>query len=107
MKKVLILKVSPEDPGKRSLSLENVYGYEDDGLRFALFGLAVVRMLEKIDFQPEVINCNDWHSALIVNLVNKLPEEEQAYQRVATVFTIHNLAYQGIRDLDHSQEPFI
>ncbi|WP_176236919.1 glycogen/starch synthase [Candidatus Hakubella thermalkaliphila] len=44
---------------KRSLSLENVYGYEDDGLRFALFGLAVVRMLEKIDFQPEVINCND------------------------------------------------
>ena len=77
---------------------ENVYGYEDDELRFALFGLAVARMLEKIGFQPEVINCNDWHSALIANLISKLPGEDQAYQRVAAVFTIHNLAYQGIFD---------
>ena len=73
---------------------DNVYGYADDAKRYALFCRAVLADLEET--KPDVIHAHDWHAALLVQLAarsRKLPGS-------ATVFTIHNLAYQGRTSAD-------
>ncbi len=71
----------------------NLYGYYDDGERFTFFSRAVPEILDKLDFMPDVIHCHDWHTAL-VPVYMKLFYSSR-YPSVKTVFTIHNIEYQG------------
>ena len=72
-----------------------LYGYADDAERYTFFSNAVVRMVEEGVFVPDVIHCNDWQSALIPALLKLGPKPKVDTDSPATVFTIHNLAYQG------------
>jgi len=78
----------------------NVYGYDDDGRRYAFFSRAVLEMLSRLDWQPDVIHCHDWHTALIINMLKTIYAEDPSFAPIATVFTIHNLAYQGVFGAD-------
>jgi starch synthase len=72
-----------------------LYGYYDDGERFAFFQQAVVELMEKIDFIPDVLHVNDYHTAFIPFLLREKYHWIQAYRKIATVLTIHNLEFQG------------
>ena len=67
----------------------------DDGERFGFFSRAVVRMLEHLDFWPDVIHCNDWQTALIPIYLKDDGVREARCRSIRTVLTIHNIEYQG------------
>lgn len=71
------------------------YGYPDDGERFAFFNRAVLEMLPFIDFYPDVIHCHDWQAGMVAPLLETFFRKEANYQDIKTIFTIHNLKYQG------------
>ena len=73
----------------------DLYGYMDDGERFGFFSRAVVRMLEHLDFWPDVIHCNDWQTALIPIYLKDDGVREARCRSIRTVLTIHNIEYQG------------
>lgn len=75
---------------------EGAYGYIDDGERFSFFSQAVIEAMEKIDFIPDVLHVNDWHTAIIPLLLKVKYGWIEAYQDIKTVLTIHNLKFQGI-----------
>ncbi|MBQ3004831.1 MAG: glycogen synthase GlgA [Clostridia bacterium] len=74
---------------------DNLYGYYDDAERFAFFSRAVLEMLEHIDFKPDIIHCNDWQSALTPVFLSTIYSDRDFYKDIKTVFTIHNIQYQG------------
>ena len=75
---------------------DGFYGYGDDAERFAFFSRAVLEILPQVNFWPDVIHTNDWHTAL-VNVYLRLDHiGDERYERIRTVFTIHNLKYQGV-----------
>ncbi|EOL45861.1 glycogen synthase GlgA [Enterococcus caccae] len=74
---------------------ENLYGYEDDAERFAFFSLAIIEMLGKIDFMPNLIHVNDFHSAMVPFLLKEKYQENEALRSIKTVLTIHNIEFQG------------
>jgi starch synthase len=75
---------------------ENLYGYYDDGERFAYFNTAVLEVLAHLDFFPDVLHCHDWHTAMIPYLLRTQYYKRKGYGSIRTVFTIHNLQFQGI-----------
>ncbi|MFC6180732.1 glycogen synthase GlgA [Lactiplantibacillus daowaiensis] len=75
---------------------EGLYGYWDDGERFAFFQMAICEMLERIDYVPDVIHLNDWHTAFIPVLLAEKYYWIEAYRNIKTLLTIHNLQFQGI-----------
>ncbi|MBJ8325911.1 glycogen synthase GlgA [Streptococcus pacificus] len=72
-----------------------VYGEWDDGERFAFFQLAAIELMEKIDFIPDVLHVHDYHTAMIPYLLKEKYHWIEAYQDIKTVFTIHNIEFQG------------
>ena len=75
---------------------EGFYGYGDDAERFSFFSRAVLEILPQENFWPDVIHTNDWHTAL-VNVYLRLDHiGDERYEKIKTVFTIHNLKYQGV-----------
>ncbi len=72
-----------------------LYGYDDDKLRFAMFSRAVVDLLKDPEFEPEIIHCNDWETALAVIYLKNDQAFDPAVQGIKSVYTIHNIAYQG------------
>lgn len=70
-----------------------LYGYYDDGERFIYFCRAVLECIPYIGFYPDILHCNDWQTALIPFLLKE--QYAQHYLNTKTVFTIHNLRYQG------------
>lgn len=74
---------------------EGLYGYYDDAERFAFFSRAVIEMLQYIDFTPDIIHCNDWQTALVPVFLDTLYRNVDRYKNIKTVFTIHNIQYQG------------
>ena len=68
----------------------------DEGERFAFFCRAVLEALPKIDFIPDVLHCHDWQTGLIPILLKAQYNQLEIYQNIRTVYTIHNLQYQGI-----------
>lgn len=74
---------------------EGMYGFYDDCERFVFFDRAVLEMLKYIEYFPDVINCNDWQTALIPVYYNVYYKYQQGYSDIKTVFTIHNIEYQG------------
>ena len=69
--------------------------YPDNAERFALFSRAVLEA-SKILGVPDVFHCHDWQSALVPVLLSTVYAEDPAFSDVATVFTIHNMGYQGL-----------
>lgn len=81
------------------------YGHFDDGERFAFFSKAVLHILPAIDFIPHIIHSNDWQTSLVpIYLRTKYNYDE--YKNIKTVFTIHNIEYQGKYDLNISEDVF-
>jgi len=80
----------------RYFERENIYGYTDDGERFILFCRAALEAMRALDWSPDVIHCNDWHTGIVPNWLHTIYHEDPFYATSATVYTIHNLAYQGI-----------
>ncbi|SKA75611.1 starch synthase [Caloramator quimbayensis] len=68
---------------------DKIYSYFDDGERFLFFCKAVLNMLKNIPFKPDIIHCNDWHTGFLPMFLKKDGYEGK------TIFTIHNLRYQG------------
>ena len=82
-----------------------IYGYgADEGERFAYFCRAVLESLPLIDFVPDVIHCNDWQTGLIPPMLDIQYRKLEQYKDVKTVFTIHNLKYQGLFQIDDIEE---
>ena len=73
-----------------------LYGEHDDGERFAFFSRAVVDLLEKMDWMPDVVNCNDWQSALVPIYLKDAAASREEIRGIGTVLTIHNIEYQGM-----------
>jgi starch synthase len=79
---------------------EALYGtaagdYPDNAERFAMFSRAVLEA-SKVLGVPQVFHCHDWQSALVPVMLRTLYAEDPAFRDVATVFTIHNMGYQGL-----------
>ena len=78
------------------LQREKLYGYGDDGDRFILFCRAALEFTRHLGWAPDVIHCHDWHTAIIPNWMKTIYRDDPFFAHTATVYTIHNLAYQGI-----------
>jgi starch synthase len=74
---------------------DGLYGFYDDCERFVFFDRAVLEMIKYISFKPDIINCNDWQTALIPVYYQIYYKYQQGYDKIKTVFTIHNIEYQG------------
>ncbi|SIS60504.1 glycogen synthase GlgA [Salimicrobium flavidum] len=74
----------------------NLYGYEDEAERFVFFNRAVMEMIKELDWTPDLIHCHDWQTGLIPVFLHTHYKEHPVFQDMKTVFTIHNLKYQGI-----------
>lgn len=75
-----------------------IYGEADDGERFAFFCRAVVDLLPQLAAMPDVIHCNDWQTALIPVYLRDSACRDKTLQSIKTVYTIHNIEYQGWLD---------
>jgi len=103
----------------------NVYGYTDDHTRWALLCRGVLEYIEKcarakingennlaqkaqaaiqLEFVPDIIHCNDWHTALVPNYVKTSYAKNLAISKIVQVFTIHNLYFQGMIDPSNSSQ---
>ncbi|MEF2900818.1 MAG: glycogen synthase GlgA [Clostridia bacterium] len=74
----------------------SIYGHGDDPERFAFFTNAVLAAIEKLNFYPDVMNLNDWHTGMIPLMLKENYGHLRKYKNIKTVYTIHNLQYQGI-----------
>ncbi len=81
---------------KKYYDREGIYMYPDDAERFIFFSRAALEMLKRLNWQPDVIHCNDWHTALIPNWLRTIYATDPFFADTATVYTIHNILYQGI-----------
>ncbi len=74
---------------------DGLYGHYDDAERYAFFSRAVLEAIPHIDFVPDIIHCNDWQTAMIPVYLNEFYGENPLYENIKTVYTIHNIQYQG------------
>ncbi len=72
-----------------------LYGYGDDGERFAFFSRAVLELLPYLDYKPDILHCNDWHTALVPVYYKLFYQYREGLSGIKTIFTIHNIEYQG------------
>jgi starch synthase len=75
---------------------DSLYGHYDDGERFSFFSKAVLECIPFLDFIPDVIHCHDWHTGMVNFLLDAQYRHLPMYKGMKTVFTIHNLQFQGI-----------
>ncbi|MBQ2862370.1 MAG: glycogen synthase GlgA [Oscillospiraceae bacterium] len=76
-----------------------IYGHFDDGERFAFFSMAVLEAVKHMDFTPDVIHCHDWQTGLIPTFKALFYSDEEKLRNAKTIFTIHNIQYQGNYDM--------
>jgi starch synthase len=83
----------------RNFGAKKIYGTrEDQSERFLFFSLAALEALPALRFKPDLIHCHDYHTALIPDILKARPEQV-FFRKIRTVYTIHNLNYQGISNL--------
>lgn len=75
---------------------ERIYGYPDDGERFIFFSRSAIESVRADGWQPDIIHCNDWHTGIVPNWLQTIYRDDPLLQDAASVYTIHNLAYQGV-----------
>ncbi len=74
----------------------NLYGYGDEAERFVFFNRAVLELVRTLDWKPDVLHCHDWHASLIPVYLKTHYQNDERLAGMKTVFTIHNLKYQGV-----------
>lgn len=74
---------------------DSLYEHFDNAERFAFFSRAALEIIPQIDYKPDIIHCNDWQTALTPVYYNLFYRYYQGYENIKTVFTIHNIQYQG------------
>lgn len=74
---------------------DGIYGFYDDAERYSFFSKAVLETIKHIDFKPDIVHCNDWQTALVPVYYNLYYKYVPGYEQIKTVFTIHNIQYQG------------
>ena len=74
---------------------KGLYGHFDDGERFAYYSKAVLEAMQLIGFYPDVLHCNDWHTALTPVYLDVYYRFSENFRNIKTVFTIHNIEFQG------------
>lgn len=79
----------------RLFDRDGIYMYADDAERFLLFSRAALEMLPYLKWQPDVIHVNDWQTAIVPNWLKTLYATNPFFQKIASVYTIHNLSYFG------------
>lgn len=70
------------------------YGAKNDNARFLFFDIAALFLLKKINFQPTIIHCHDWHAGIVPFLLKTRHKTDPFWNGTATLFTIHNLSFQ-------------
>ena len=81
---------------------DSLYGYGDDARRFCLFTRAVPQVAARLDFQPDVVHANDWHTGYLPMLLEHGWHLPEGFPRTSSVYTIHNVQYQGYSGLDET-----
>ena len=76
----------------------NVYGYQDDHIRFAFFSRAALALMKHLDWKPDVVHGNDWPCGFAVAELRARRRYEEFYQNTKTLFSLHNVGYQGLFD---------
>ena len=84
--------------GSRQKGGSGMYDYPDNGLRFLLFDLAAIELIKTLKFSPQIIHCHDWHAGLIPGYLKMKYNKDEKMKNIATIFTIHNLLFQGPED---------
>lgn len=77
---------------------ERIYD-ENDLERFAFFSKVALDAVDYMDFKPDIVHCNDWSTALVPVMLDCFYRRTKTYAKTKTVFTIHNIKYQGIYDI--------
>lgn len=104
------VKTHVNEAGVRTYFLENmeyyekranVYGYSDDPIRFALLSRGVLEFLRHSEWKPQIIHASDWQTGAVPNFLETVYSKSKDLAGIATVFTIHNIFYQGM--FDHRQ----
>ena len=85
---------------ERYFDRDNIYGYEDDGERFIFLCRTALEAARRLDWRPDVIHCHDWHTGLVPNWLKTTYREDPFFRDSRSLFTIHNLAYQGLFSRD-------
>ena len=93
--------------GVKYYFIDNEYYFGDNELykwndleRFAFFDKAALEILKGIDFKPDIIHCHDWQAGMIPVLLDAYYKADGFYSNIKTVFTIHNLRYQGLYSIE-------
>ncbi len=76
----------------------NVYGYVDDPTRFSLLSKGALEFIKGGEFVPDVVHAHDWHTATLANYIKTEYRKDETLNDIATVFTIHNINFQGTFD---------
>jgi len=80
----------------RYFDRQGIYMYPDDAERFIFFSRAALETCRAMGWQPDVIHSNEWHTALVPNWLRTVYVDDPFFASTATVYTAHNLEYQGI-----------
>ena len=84
----------------RYFNRDGFYGYGDDGERFAFFDFAILEALKVVQFFPDVLHLNDWQTGLVPYILKSNYYAYPEYNRIRTVYSIHNIQYQGNFPMD-------
>ena len=76
----------------------NIYGYQDDHIRFAFFSRAALALTKHLDWQPDVVHGNDWPCGFAMAELRARRRYDQFFQNTKTLFSLHNVGYQGLFD---------
>lgn len=85
---------------------DGIYGHFDDAERFAFFSRAILEIIPHIGWKPDIIHCNDWQTALTPVYFQTMYSKMDGYDNIKTVFTIHNIQYQGRYGMDILEDVF-
>src|SRR5699024_5675904 len=81
---------------KRDGEIAYLYGFEDDAERYTFFSNAVLEAMSILNFYPDIVHLNDWHTGMIPLILKEKYSKLKRYANIKTVYTIHNLQYQGV-----------
>lgn len=76
----------------------SIYGHGDDHIRFAFFSRAALALLKALDWRPDVVHGNDWPCGFALAELRARGRHEQFFQRTKSLFSLHNVGYQGLFD---------
>ena len=86
-----------------SMYAENNQAYPDNGERFAFFSAACLDMLPKLDFRPDIVHANDWHTGLVPFLLKHRYDADPFFINTHSVLSIHNAVFKGVFSYDDVQ----